>query len=138
MIINVPVVFHGTVAVKVPDDATSPKSLAESLALAKVIASVENPDSASAEDNACGEYQEENGIPEEQAEREWDDSECLNVVGTWISDYKLTDEQRKELKDRLWASLEGSVHAYSQQIANLLNELTDDELVKYVNEQVGK
>ena len=75
--------FEGTVRVNVPDSIPAERQgvLAEKLALALVLATIDNPDAP--EDEASTEYQEEFGLSEEQLEHDWDSSKALEVSGTW-------------------------------------------------------
>lgn len=83
--IIVDVKFSGSVEVLVP--MTVPKdrrkSLAENVALARILAIAENQDSL--EDDACNCYAEAHKLSEQQAGREWDECCTVGVSGTWES-----------------------------------------------------
>jgi hypothetical protein len=81
--IQVPVVFSGTVTVMVPSSMNEKdaKILAEKFALAKVFASINNPDSP--DEDACEEFAEEAGISEETAGTLWDESSVWGTSGQW-------------------------------------------------------
>jgi hypothetical protein len=55
--------------------------LAEKVALARVLATTENPDAP--EDQACCDYAESFGMDEQQAERDWDGCQTTTVDGVW-------------------------------------------------------
>ena len=79
----VPVSFTGTVEVEVPADIPQQRreSLARKVALARVLATTENPDAP--EDDACGEYETEFGLDEATAERNWDACRTTGTSGQW-------------------------------------------------------
>lgn len=85
--IMVPVVFAGHVAVSVPAKATDAQgeALARKLAVARLLATTDNPDSGTAEDDACQEFAEKHGLSETMAEKLWDASECVVEGGIWTT-----------------------------------------------------
>jgi hypothetical protein len=96
MKIDIKVAFTGVVRVVVPDDAYNPYTLAEKLALCKVVASVENPDSP--DDQACNEYAKEAGGLLIKAEEAWDASYVDGLSGVWVSLDVLLAPRKKEPK----------------------------------------
>lgn len=80
---NVPVQFSGRVVVTVDDSVPEDQRefLAEQLALAKVLAVVENPDAP--EEEACEEYRQEFDLSDEQAGADWDKAVAVSVSGDW-------------------------------------------------------
>ena len=83
MIISVPVKFEGTVEVEVPTNIPlfRVKALAKSVALAKILATTDNPDAP--EDAACEEYADKYNLIEAVAEMNWDGCKVLSVSGCW-------------------------------------------------------
>ncbi len=82
--IDVPVQFTGTVTVLVPDhlSAADAKLLANKLALARILATIDNPDAP--EDDACENYIEV--CPSKAtAEDDWNSCEVQGVGGKWIT-----------------------------------------------------
>jgi hypothetical protein len=82
--IDVPVRFTGTVTVLVPDhlSAADARLLAKKLALARILATTDNPDAP--EDDACGDYIEECSA-KATAEQDWDLCDVQGVGGKWIT-----------------------------------------------------
>ena len=84
--IDVSVNFIGEVGVVVPDhlSAHDAKLLAEKLALARIVATCDNPDAP--EDDACCEYAEEcSDTAQATAEEDWDACEVETVSGAWLA-----------------------------------------------------
>lgn len=83
--IPVEITFQGTVVVHVPAGLTEPakRALAQKLACAKALATMENPDGATAKDNACGELAAELGLSDEDTEVLWDACQHEGLNGTW-------------------------------------------------------
>ena len=81
--VMVPVSFTGMVEVEVPAAVPQERceALAHKVALARVLATTENPDAP--EDDACEEYQVEFGLDEATAERNWDACRTTGVSGNW-------------------------------------------------------
>lgn len=79
----VPVNFTGAVEVEVPAAVPQERrdSLARKVALARILATTENPDAP--EDDACGEYGTEFGLDEATAERDWDGCRTTGAGGSW-------------------------------------------------------
>ena len=76
--------FSGVVSVVVPDHLSADDSslLAEKLALARILATCDNPDAP--EDDACCEYAEEcSDTAQATAEEDWDACEITGVGGSW-------------------------------------------------------
>ena len=83
MTVEIPVEFRGIVEVSIPLSVPPRrrKALAESITLARILATDENPDAP--EDDACGEYEEQFKLTESQANREWDSCRIKGVAGGW-------------------------------------------------------
>ena len=84
--IDVHVNFIGEVRVVVPDHLSADDSslLAEKLALARILATCDNPDAP--EDDACCEYAEEcSDTAQSTAEEDWDACEVETVSGAWLA-----------------------------------------------------
>jgi hypothetical protein len=85
-IIDVPVQFTGTVSVQVPDRLSpdDAKLLATKLALARILATTDNPDAP--EDDACSDYSEKCSHQAwKTAEADWDRCEISGVSGQWTT-----------------------------------------------------
>lgn len=85
--INIPVQFSGVVTVQVPDrlSPADAKLLATKLALARILATTDNPDAP--EDDACQDYTEECSAQAwKTAEADWDRCEIQGVSGQWTTD----------------------------------------------------
>jgi hypothetical protein len=82
--IDVPVQFTGTVTVLVPDhlSAADARLLANKLALARILATTDNPDAP--EEDACEDYAQECSA-KATAEEDWDSCEIQGVSGKWIT-----------------------------------------------------
>ena len=80
--IDVPVHFIGTVTVLVPDhlSLSDARLLANKLALARILATTDNPDAP--EDDACEDYAEQCSA-KATAEVDWDLCEVQGVGGKW-------------------------------------------------------
>lgn len=80
---DIPVKFSGTVHVIMPKDVPvgQQRPLAERLALSRVVATVDAPDTP--DEDACDEYQEAFNLTAEVAGQHWDRSEVPGVGGTW-------------------------------------------------------
>ncbi len=81
---DVPVQFTGVVTVLVPDhlSAADANLLAQKLALARIVATCDNPDAP--EEDACDEYAEEcSDTARKTAERDWDRCRIQGVGGAW-------------------------------------------------------
>ena len=81
--IDVHVQFIGTVTILVPDhlSAADARLLANKLALARILATIDNPDAP--EDDACEDYAEECSA-KATAEEDWDCCQVQGVGGKWI------------------------------------------------------
>jgi len=85
MKIDVPVQFTGEVSVVVPDHLSlnDAKLLAHKLALARIVATCDNPDAP--EEDACDDYADEcSDTAQATAEQDWDQCEITGVGGTWL------------------------------------------------------
>jgi len=84
--INVPVQYTGTVAVMVPDrlSPADAKLLATKLALARILATTDNPDAP--EDDAYEDYADQcSSLACKTAEADWDRGEISGVSGQWTT-----------------------------------------------------
>jgi len=84
--LNVPVQFTGTVTVQVPDrlSPTDAKLLATKLALARILATTDNPDAP--EDDAFSNYTDEcSDLARMTTEDDWDQCEAQGVSGSWTT-----------------------------------------------------
>lgn len=85
MRLDVPVQFSGVVSVLVPDhlSASDRNLLAEKVALARILATCDNPDAP--EDDASCDYAEQcSDTAQVTAEQDWDQCEIHSVSGTWL------------------------------------------------------
>ena len=82
--IDVTVQFTGSVTVLVPDhlSATDARLLAGKLALARILATTDNPDAP--EEDACQDYAEKCSA-QATAEEDWDSCEVQGVSGRWTT-----------------------------------------------------
>jgi len=84
--VDVPVQFTGTVTVQVPDrlSIADAKLLATKLALARILATTDNPDAP--EDDAFSDYAKEcSAQARNTAEQDWDRCEVQGVSGSWTT-----------------------------------------------------
>jgi len=83
--VSVPVSFSGAVDIYVPESVPEERRqvLARKIAVARIFATMDNPDCATSEDNACGEYETQFGLNELEAETDWDNCENGGVSGEW-------------------------------------------------------
>jgi hypothetical protein len=81
--LDVPVLFSGVVSVQVPTDVSPGmrRPLAEKVALARILTTLENPDAPEAD--ACAAFAESFDLTEEQAGEVWDRTEPVSVLGGW-------------------------------------------------------
>jgi hypothetical protein len=81
--VGVSVNFTGVVEVELPADVPQERreALARKVALARVLATTENPDAP--DDDACAEYEEEFNLGDTTAGRDWDGCVTTGVSGTW-------------------------------------------------------
>lgn len=82
--VDVPVQFSGVVSVLVPDhlSAADAKLLGEKVALARILATCDNPDAP--EDDACTDYSDEcSDSAQATAEHDWDQCQISGVGGAW-------------------------------------------------------
>jgi hypothetical protein len=83
--VDVSVQFKGVVTVLVPKrlSADDAKLLANKIALARILATCDNPDAP--EDDGCDEYAEQcSNTARKTAERDWDRCEIQGVNGAWV------------------------------------------------------
>lgn len=80
---NIPVKFEGTVRVNVPSSVPvgQQRPLAEKYALARVLATTDNPDAP--EEDACDEYRDSFNLSDDAAGQQWDASSTDGVSGSW-------------------------------------------------------
>jgi hypothetical protein len=84
--VDVPVQFTGTVSVQVPDrlSTTDAKLLATKLALARILATTDNPDAP--EDEAYEDYADKcSSLAWRTAQADWDRCEVSGVSGQWTT-----------------------------------------------------
>jgi len=84
--VDVSVQFTGTVSVQVPDrlSPSDAKLLATKLALARILATCENPDAP--EDDAYEDYADEcSSLAWKTAQADWDRTEISGVSGQWTT-----------------------------------------------------
>lgn len=84
--VDVPVQFTGTVTVQVPDHLSiaDARRLATTLALARILATTDNPDAP--EDEAFEDYAKGcSGRARKNAEQDWDQCEVHGVSGSWTT-----------------------------------------------------
>jgi hypothetical protein len=86
-LIEVPVKFSGTVRVYIPRDVPTAqrRSLAEKYALARILATTENPDAP--EDDACDDFANDFELDEDKAGEMWDRVKDDGVGGQWSTNY---------------------------------------------------
>jgi hypothetical protein len=93
---TVRVKFEGEVEVQLPDHMPDNDAsiLAEKLALARILATTDNPDAP--EDAACDEYLQEGSV--HASEADWDETNIVGVNGSWILGTRLleTGEARRQ------------------------------------------
>jgi hypothetical protein len=82
-VFNIPVRFDGSVRVNVPSDVPTgqQRPLAERYALARVLATTDNPDAP--EEDACDEYRDSFNLDDKVAGEHWDASSTDGVSGSW-------------------------------------------------------
>jgi hypothetical protein len=84
MKLGVRVQFSGVVTVEVPDhlSSTDAKILATKVALARILATCDNPDAR--EDDTCSDYVEESsGLARSTADEDWGECKVRGVGGQW-------------------------------------------------------
>lgn len=87
MKIDVPVQFTGEISVLVPDHLSpnDAKLLAQKVALARIVATCDNPDAP--EEEACCDYAEQcSDAAQATADHDWDECEINGVGGTWLAE----------------------------------------------------
>lgn len=96
MKVLVNVSFTGVVEVEIPDSVKSGRRrpLAEKMALCKVLATTENPDSP--DEEALDEYWEDFDLDRNMAEADWDASQVVGVNGVWVTKNEQEQEQEQE------------------------------------------
>jgi len=81
--VDVPVAFRGVVSVIVPHDVPTGqrRPLAEKFALARILATTENPDAP--DDDACADFANDFKLDEDEASETWDKVYDNGVGGAW-------------------------------------------------------
>jgi hypothetical protein len=140
--VSVPVSFTGMVEVDVPDDVPQERreALARKVALARALATTENPDAP--EDDACGEYEEEFGLDEATAGRDWDGCETAGAIGRWSAAGDVAAAAERLAEKAAAAGLEPedldeTVHELASGVAADVNNGGLEEQVRYLVERLG-
>jgi hypothetical protein len=140
--VSVPVSFTGMVEVEVPDDVPQERreALARKVALARALATTENPDAP--EDDACGEYEEEFGLDEATAGRDWDGCKATSVSGKWSAAGDVAAAAERLAEKAAAAGLEPedldeTVHEPASGVADDVNNGGLEEQVRYLVERLG-
>ena len=143
--VMVPVSFTGTVEVEIPADVPPERqeALARKVALARVLATTENPDAP--EDDACAEYGEQFGLDETTAQRNWDGCKTAGVAGKWSPQEATNDHSAvvERLVDKAEsASLKAEdvdelVHELASSVAADMNNGGLDEQIHYLVKGLG-
>ena len=141
----VPVSFTGTVEVEVPAAVPEERreSLARKVALARILATTENPDAP--EDDACEEYQVEFGLDEATAERNWDACKTTGVSGKWSLQESANDHAGvvESLVDKAEAAglqpedVDETVHELASSVAADTNNGGLVEQIRYLVQEIG-
>jgi len=143
--VTVPVGFLGMVDVEVlaavPEERR--EALAGKIALARVLATTENPDAP--EEDACEEYQAEFTLDETTAGREWDGCRAAGVSGQWW--LQATDAAHAAVAEQLVKKCESAglqpedldelVHDLASSYASDANNGGMDEQLRYLVEGLG-
>jgi len=142
--IVVPVTFTGNIEVEVPAEIPQEHrdSLARKVALARVLATTDNPDAP--EDDACAEYEAEFGLDEATAGQNWDACKTAGVSGKWSLE---TDDDIAAVVTKLAAKahsagmqpedLDETVHDLASGIAANVNNGGVDEQIKFLVKELG-
>ena len=143
--VMVPVSFTGTVEVEIPA-AIPPErreSLARKVALARLLATTENPDAP--EDDACAEYEEEFALNKMTAGRDWDWCETTGVSGKWS--LEAADDELDAVVERLAnkadsaglepVDLDEMVHEMASGFGTDINNGGLEDQVRYLVEEIG-
>jgi hypothetical protein len=140
----VPVNFTGTVEVELPADVPQQRreSLARKVAIARILATTDNPDAP--EDDACAEYESEFGLDEATVGRDWDECRTTGVSGQWSLQ---ADDDRAAVAGRLAdkaesaglkpEDLDEAIHELASGIAADINNGGIEEQVRYLVKETG-
>jgi hypothetical protein len=141
----VPVSFTGTVEVEVPANVPPERreALARKFALARILATTENPDAP--EDDACTEYEKEFRLDEDAAGQDWDGCLTTGVSGGWSLQKEA--EADAAVVERLTGKAESaglepedldeSVHDVASSVAADINNGGLEDQVRYLVEGLG-
>ncbi len=141
----VPVSFTGAVEMEVPAGVPQDRreALARKVALARILATTENPDAP--EDDACADYEEEFGLGEATAGQEWDGCETKGVSGNWSLQEPADDHAAvvERLADKADVAglrpedLDEVIHDLASSYAADVNNGGLEDQVKYLVEGLG-
>lgn len=141
----VPVIFAGTVEVEVPSGIPQKRreALARKVALARVLATTENPDAP--EDDARVEYGAEFGLGEATAGRDWDGCVTTGVSGKWslqpdADDLAAAVERLASKADSAGVQpeeLDETVHELASSVAADINNGGLEDQIRYLVEGLG-
>jgi hypothetical protein len=146
--VTVPVAFAGAVEVEVPAGVPAKRrvALARKVALARLLATTDNPDAP--EDDACDEYAAESGLGEATAGRDWDRCRTKGVSGTWsLPEASPTADEVAAAAGRLASKaasaglrpedLDEAVHELASSAAADVNNGGLEDQVRYLVEGLG-
>jgi hypothetical protein len=143
--VAVPVTFTGTVEVEVPADVPPERreALVRKFALARVLATTENPDAP--EDDACGEYEKEFRLDGDAAGRDWDGCLTTGVSGGWS--LQATAPDHAAVVERLTSKAESAglepedldemTHELASSVAADINNGGLERQIEYLVEGLG-
>jgi hypothetical protein len=143
----VPVSFTGAVEVEVPAGVPAKRweALARKVALARLLATTENPDAP--EEDACAEYAEESRLSEATAGRDWDGCRTTGASGRWSLRVEAADDERAAVAGRLAdkaasaglepEDLDETVHDVASSVAADANNGGLEEQLAYLVEGLG-
>jgi hypothetical protein len=143
----VPVAFTGAVEVEVPTRVPAKRrcALARKVALARLLATTDNPDAP--EEDACDEYRNEFKLGEATAGRDWDGCKTTGASGRWTLHEGLTDDEIAVIVERLVEKADSAglkpedldelVHELASSIAADINNGGLEDQVRYLVEGLG-
>ena len=143
----VPVSFTGAVEVEVPTrvPAKRREALARKVAIARLLATTENPDVP--EEDACDEYRNEFKLGEATAGGDWDGCKTTAASGRWTLHEGLTAEELAVVVERLVEKADSAglkpedldelVHELASSIAADINNGGLEDQVRYLVEGLG-
>jgi hypothetical protein len=143
----VPVSFTGAVEVEVPAGVPTKRreALARKVALARLLATTENPDAP--EEDACAEYRSEFKLSEATAGRDWDGCRTTGASGRWSLGAEAADDDHAAVAERLAdkaasaglepEDLDDIVHELASSIAADTNNGGLEEQLAYLVEGLG-